>query len=308
MRKTKILLTGAGGFVGKQVLPLLLEDDSLEVLVLSRNPDKFENSGAYRLVKGDLQNKESLISAFANCDVLMNLAAEVRNKEQLHATNVKGTDNLIEAVLESEIKKVIHLSSVGVIGKNYSATPYLVSENEAQNPQNAYEISKSISEKKIIEALSSKVDLLIFRPTNVFGEYHPFSALLHLMKHIQQKKPLIYAKNARVNYLYVRDLAHILVWSLKVEHHAMVYNVGSTMPLSSFYHLLSEKLKVKTRILRLPTIFFVALQKMGISKFQSVSNAVSYSDAELKKHYEYPFGMEKGLENTILFYQSNHKL
>ena len=90
MSKQKIIITGASGFIGIDLLKFL--DLSLyEVTVITRKKQKLEGKfdPSVKVVEADLMDINSLIEAFENQEVLINLAAEVRNHDLLEKTNVQ---------------------------------------------------------------------------------------------------------------------------------------------------------------------------------------------------------------------------
>ena len=310
MIKTKIVITGASGFIGKNLLQQL-DLSEFDVTLVTRNSDKIEAQFAekFTIIEADLLQLDSLILAFNQQDVLVNLAAEVRNMELLEKTNVQGTKNLIAAIRQSSISKVIHLSSVGVVGKGFSHTPLIVDEDCKPTPANEYERTKLISEQLFLEAASKdEFELSVLRPTNVFGENHPFNALLNLMSKIVAKKPLFYSNGAMVNYIYVSDLNAFIIHLIKTNQFNGIYNVGKSIPLKDFYLLLMENLNCKTRILKVPTILVTLAKVIRFTKLQPISNKVSYSDQKLEENFYYPYGLNKGIENTVNYFRKRELL
>lgn len=301
----KIVITGATGFIGKDLLTRL-DRSVYDPTLISRNPDKLAGMSAeFRCVKADLQNKATLIEAFRGQDVLINLAAEVRNQDQLEATNVQGTENLIEALRETGIKRLIHLSSVGVVGAGYARTSKLITERSPLQPQNPYEQTKCVSETRLLESSRSNgVDLVILRPTNVFGEHHPYNALLRMLQRLSEGKRLPYSKQAMANFVYVGDVSGVIIHFLSSESSVGVYNLGNAVKMERFIDLLGAGLEMESSKVCVPEFVIGLLDKLGIHTLRSVSNAVEFSDALLTKEFEYPFGLEEGIRNTIDFYRS----
>jgi nucleoside-diphosphate-sugar epimerase len=305
MSKQKVIITGASGFVGKDLLKFL-DLNLYEISVITRDKQKLENKfdSSVRIIEADLMDVSSLKKAFENQDVLINLAAEVRNHDLLEKTNVQGTKNLIEAIQHARINKVIHLSSVGVVGKPYSNIAIKINEDVEPTPQNEYERTKNISEQLLNEAaVSNAFDLVVLRPTNVFGENHPFNALLNLMQTVENGKPLITTKGAKVNYVYVSDVSASIISALENKTKNGIYNVGYSMDLNEFYSVIMNAMKLKTRIFKVPSILTNFAYKLGVKKLQSISNRLEYSDNELKKNFSYPFGIEQGIKNTVEYYK-----
>ncbi|MDR0802361.1 NAD(P)-dependent oxidoreductase [Fluviicola sp.] len=303
--KQKVIITGATGFVGKQIMKFL-DPAVYDFTLLTRDPEKLtDEMKRYSVVFGDLNDLDSLKKAFNGQDILINLAAEVRNQDLLEQTNVTGTNNLIEAVKSARISRVIHLSSVGVIGKGYSEKSHVVNETEVPAPQNKYEQTKLESEMALLNS-QENFELVVLRPTNVFGEMHPFNALNNLFNHIQSGKRMIYTAQAQVNYVYVGDLCQVLIWFLENEGHAGVYQVGNATPLIKFYEQIEEKLHLQSKKMKIPDFLVRCAELAGFHKLRPVSNRVIYDDSRLKGLIgEYHFGIDKGLDLTIDYFRKN---
>ena len=310
MVKTKIVITGATGFIGKDLLKQL-DVNAFDVTIVTRNKDKFEGcfTESITIVEADLLTLHSLISAFNQQDILVNLAAEVRNLDLLEATNIQGTKNIIQAIQQTSVSKVIHLSSVGVVGKGYSHSPLLVDENTSASPANEYERTKWVSEQLFLEAAANgDFELAVLRPTNVFGENHPFNALLNLMRKIISGSPLFYVDGAMVNYVYVSDLNSFIVHLIKTNSFQGIYSVGKSMPLIDFYKMVGKELDVKTKIIKIPAFLIATVKKIGMKKLQPISNKVSYSDQKLEEIFRYTFGLEKGIAKTVDYFKKRELL
>ena len=310
MVKTKILITGASGFIGKDLLKQF-DLTSYDVTVITRDQSKFDAqfSNSVRILEADLLELDSLITAFDKQDILVNLAAEVRNTNLLEATNVQGTKNIIQAIQKTTISKVIHLSSVGVVGKGYSHLPFAVDEKTPSTPANEYERTKWESEQLFLEAATNgDFELAVLRPTNVFGENHPFNALLNLMRKVVSGKPLFYTSGATVNYVYVSDLNSFIVHLIKTNSFQGIYSVGKSIPLIDFYKMVGKELDVKTKIIKIPAFLIATGKNIGMKKLQPISNKVSYSDQKLEENFQYTFGLEKGIAKTVDYFKKRELL
>lgn len=305
MRKN-VVITGGSGFVGKHLLSFL-DCEKFTYTLISRNPDKLNvNRSVFKCVYADLNDLESLKRAFEGQDILINMAAEVRNQDLLEKTNIEGTKSLIQAIITTGIQKVIHLSSVGVVGNGFSLNSTLIDETQLPTPKNKYEETKLISEKLFAEHSNEKFKLVVLRPTNVFGEFHPFHALRTIMNHANDSKRMIYANGAMVNFVYVGDLCQTIVFFLNQTDSEGVFQVGNATPFETFYKMISEKLNRKPLFLRLPTFLFRCAELLGIKKMRPVSNKVVFSDKLLKTEMgAYQFGLDKGLDLTIAYFRKN---
>ncbi|MFA6922742.1 MAG: NAD(P)-dependent oxidoreductase, partial [Bacteroidales bacterium] len=127
----KLLITGATGFIGQHLFEdIFFTKNNIEVRILSRNINPvLRFSQKVEIYKGDLSEISTIDNAFSGVDILINLAAEIKDKVKFESTNILGTKNIISLVKKHKIQKIIHLSSVGVVGAQYSQIPIEVAEN-----------------------------------------------------------------------------------------------------------------------------------------------------------------------------------
>ena len=105
----KALVTGATGFLGSAILRLLVSE-GYDVRVLVRENADMRNLENFdvKVIKGDLQNTDSLKTAVNSCDQLFHVAADYRlwvpDPEKMHKTNIDGTRNLIIAGTDAGVE------------------------------------------------------------------------------------------------------------------------------------------------------------------------------------------------------------
>src|SRR5262245_54219573 len=124
----RILVTGASGFVGGAVTRALVKAGH-EVRVLARPQSDRRNFRdlPIEIYHGDVCDLESVRHAAAGCAQVYHVAALyklwVRHKADMYATNVTGTENVLQAARESEAEKVVYTSSVAALGIPADGTP-----------------------------------------------------------------------------------------------------------------------------------------------------------------------------------------
>jgi nucleoside-diphosphate-sugar epimerase len=302
-----VLITGATGFIGQHLLEELAGDD-LQIKIISRQqyPAFWCRNKNFKIIQADISDKQSLKEAFLNTDVVINLAAEIKNTENLELTNILGTKNIVELSQGNNVKKVIHLSSVGVVGMQYSLTSISVDENTSCNPKNEYERTKLESEKIIS---NSKIPFVILRPTNVFGDHHPRKALLGFFQRMKNGNSFPIKKEAIVNYVYVKDVAHAISFFLLNNTENKTINIGEAIPLKDFIAMAAKELSVTYKIKNLPSAFFSGMETFGYfgveklkEKLRGVSNCVEYKDEFMKKNIGYKYGLQRGIKKSIKYY------
>ena len=145
-----ILITGATGFFGSHCLEkILLNSKPKKIVVYSRDELKQfqlsqrfdENKFPVRYFLGDIRDRERLIRACANIDIIIHAAAMKQvpaseyNPTECIATNINGAQNLIDAAIFNEAEKIIALST-----------------DKAANPINLYGATKLCSDKLFVAA------------------------------------------------------------------------------------------------------------------------------------------------------------
>lgn len=157
-----VCVTGATGFIGSHVLPLLLKMGvRIRVLTRARQSELADVDS----VVGDLFDQPSLVCFLQGADVLINLAqpSNALTDEQLAI----GISNLARAAREAGVAKVLHISTAMVIG--VPAADRVTEETPGQ-PKTVYERQKFAAEQILRTELGADIDFGILRPTAVFGQ------------------------------------------------------------------------------------------------------------------------------------------
>lgn len=148
----KVLVTGGAGFIGSQVNKMLLDAGYQTVVLdnLSRGFQEMVKKGTF--VQGDLNDKESLKLLFKRypIDSVMHFAAftsvgeSVQKPALYYQNNVANTLNLLEAMVEAGVKKLVFSSSAAVYGIPQKMP---LAEDHPCNPINPYGETKWMVEK-----------------------------------------------------------------------------------------------------------------------------------------------------------------
>jgi nucleoside-diphosphate-sugar epimerase len=170
----KVLVTGATGFIGRQ-LALTLAIQGHDVKALCRNTDhpyliKHKN---IEPVTGNILYRQSLARAMEGCEQVYHTAAMAkmwcRNPDDYHETNVIGTRNLLEVSGNAGIKKVVYTSTCGVWGPTVK---HPMNENDPRIAgfPIAYERTKYLAELEVQNFTKQGLDVVTVNPSRVYGE------------------------------------------------------------------------------------------------------------------------------------------
>ena len=111
----RISITGASGHVGANLCRTLISK-GYEINVLLHEDDRAIRGLPLNIIKGNTSEIASLDDLIRNADVVIHAAAYIsvnqHNDEQVIATNVNGTRNIIAKCIEYKVKRLIHFSSI----------------------------------------------------------------------------------------------------------------------------------------------------------------------------------------------------
>jgi 2-alkyl-3-oxoalkanoate reductase len=170
----KVLVTGGGGFLGFHLCQALLERGH-QVSVLGRGDYPELKKMGVQCFKGDIQNYSDCLLAVKDQDAVFHTASKVAmwgRWQDFYQTNVVGTQNLVEAMKESGVKKLIYTSTPSVVFSNHDhkgagpETPYPAPEEF----QSRYAKSKAMAEQFVLAQHNPPTLLTVaIRPHLIFG-------------------------------------------------------------------------------------------------------------------------------------------
>ena len=165
----KVLVTGATGFLGVQTCRELLARGH-EVRAFGRDFSRFSGSSIEQF-RGDLREANAVDFACAKMDAVVHagaLSSPWGKLEGFMAVNVGGTHNVLEACLQSGVRRLIHISSPAVI---FTGRDHLLERDDAPYPKSFsshYALSKKLAEELVLKA-KSKLELIVLRPKAIYG-------------------------------------------------------------------------------------------------------------------------------------------
>jgi nucleoside-diphosphate-sugar epimerase len=167
----KALVTGGGGFIGRRIVEMLLEQGhEVHFLARSQYPE-VEALGATAHVI-DIRNPTDLISVVKGVDVLFHVASKAGvwgTKEAYYSTNVEGTRALLDAAIAAHVPRFIYTSTPSVVGYESDIINGQQDLPYAKHHRFHYPASKTIAEKMVLAANGPKIATVAIRPHLVFG-------------------------------------------------------------------------------------------------------------------------------------------
>jgi nucleoside-diphosphate-sugar epimerase len=247
-----ILITGATGFLGKNMVPALAKYSRLRILARrTSNIEFFQDIPNIEIVFGDIEKNTGIIDGLKNIDMVIHAAARTmgRNYLEYHQTNVIGTLNTVRAMEQAKVKKILLLSSHAACGPSSDKTPL----NELARPQpiSLYGRTKLAAENIV---LKSTLKYIILRPVSVFGP-HDMDVLRYVRFITQGISPVSGCGKKYLNLIYVEDLVQSIVQIVKkneFNNHTYFVNDGMEYELHDILNRIANLLHKKTRQVCIP--------------------------------------------------------
>ena len=198
----KVFLTGATGFVGRNMLKrLLAENHSVRALV--REPQKAGALAGERveLVAGDVAEGTGLDQGMQGCDATMHLVGIIveKGKNTFERVHHIGTRNVVEAAKRVGIGRFVQMSALGA---------------RANGPA-AYQVTKWKGEE---EVRRSGIPFCILRPSLIFGEGDGFvTQMIQTMRSAPLLRPVPGDGNPKFRPIFIDDVTACFVRALTVE-------------------------------------------------------------------------------------------
>lgn len=217
---TRILVTGATGFVGRHVLPRLLAAGHA-VRAALRRPDAVLPSGVEAAVVGDLAADTRWEAALEGVDGIVHLAGRahvlretIGNSEAVfRRINAEATAALAEAAARTGVRRLVVVSTAKVYGETSGSRPWR--ESDPLAPQDAYARSK-VAAEQALAAVSARsgLETCSLRPPLVYGP-GVGANFLALLRAVDRGLPLPLGRvDNRRSLVAVDNLASALVFAL----------------------------------------------------------------------------------------------
>ena len=170
-----ILVTGAGGFLGRNLATDLLSKGHKVWNFSRKNHSQLQAMGI-ETICGDLQNEADVLAAFKGMDVVFHVASCVGiwgDYEEYYRTNVIGTENVIKASRANGITKLIYTSTPSVVFEGSDICGADETKPYSQKFYNYYSQTKTIAEQMVLKANDKNLCTVALRPHQIIGPDDP---------------------------------------------------------------------------------------------------------------------------------------
>lgn len=263
----KIAVTGATGFVGREFLRQAAEEGhALVPLVRTKSgiPDE--------IVTGELSHGSLSAEHLSGVDAIVHLAARTHvlndtadGEAEYHRVNVVGTNALLDAALEANVKRFVYMSSVKAIGE-FSLPGKPLSPETPARPQDAYGRTKNTAEGHVRERCEGAgVEWVVLRPPLVFGPGVKAN-FARLVTAVAKGFPLPLGgvSNAR-SLVDVENLAQAALLACEIPQAAgRAFMVAdTTVSTAGLLQAIGHAAGIRARLVSMPRVLLAALAKMA---------------------------------------------
>ena len=290
---SRLLLTGATGFIGKNLVNDLKANNIDFKCLLRRTPsnEALAKKLSLNAIYGALEDITALSVATREIDIVIHLAAMLHtsDKTDLKIANVDGTNNLLKACKQNNVKKFIFISS-------YLALPQF---------SNYYGVTKRQGEELV---KSSGIEYVILRPTMVYGRNDHYLSMLSSM--IKKCKLVPLPGNFNLQPVHVNDISKAIVASLneKIKNNEYLLAGQDMIDFKSFVKMIASHLSLERKTITVPiwmvkpAVFFYQRfsDSLSISQLNDLKKFSAIDISEAKKDLEFnPVSVEQGLKLSL---------
>lgn len=325
----KILITGATGFVGRNlmdVLTALAQPVMLYALVrdLQKARPLLELSRPVSLLQGNLENPETLRDLPADLTWVFHVASRVglRNGPEFYPANVGGTKNLLAALKSQQhLKRLVYISSITAVDRPPDSKPPYppLTELDTAHPRSDYGKSKYQAEQLIME---SGLPYTILRPAYIYGPYpRKGSTVDRVIYDVLQGNPYTrFPYTGHASEIYAGDLAEIM-WACAREPRCenQIYFVANPHPVGVAYYFktLHTLLNRPYHPYPIPRLLMPWLKRTMVKEgLDPVLGEILFHDyfvcdpSKLYRDISYRpyYGFEGGLTRTVQWYREQDLL
>jgi nucleoside-diphosphate-sugar epimerase len=325
----KVLVTGATGFVGGALVDkLLMSKWQVTALVRTGSSIKALGRKKIKLIVGDLRDRHSLDDAVKGADIVFNCAAALPHHNlpdrKYWEVNVTGVENLMNVCQKNKVRRVVHISTVGIYGITSRRG---VSERAKPNLSDVYSKTKLEGERIIWKYIKNGLSATIIRPTIAYGPGDTRPGFLNLFLLI--KKGIFVPVGKGNNFfhtIYIENLLDALMLAArrkvaKGEDFIIGDDPCPRMKeiVQTMANLQSKKLPsfyLPTAVAYIVGTFFDLFKNIGLTvpltkrrvNFMTENKRFKIDKAQRVLGYEPKVGLEKGLQKTLEWYKERKYL
>jgi nucleoside-diphosphate-sugar epimerase len=321
MARKLIFVTGGTGFLGRHLVAgLLRKNYRVRTLVRPLSDDSWLKQNGVEIVWGDVTDFDSVVKGIERCDCVVHAAGFFRfwgPKEVFFNVNVNGTRNICEAAYRSAVKRVIHISTIVVIGE--PKTGQIIDEMTVCAPKDHYQKSKLAGEYIVKEFVDKGLEAIILRPGAFYGPYGRYAFNRLFIEEPLRGWRVQVDKGRRYTFpVFVPDVTQAICNALDRGYSGEIYNISDhSISHRELNRMISSLAGISHWRLNVPSQIMIALASImeGVAKITRrepfyplnlrhyVFNDWKVSSIKAQKQLGFkPTPLKDGLKETISWY------
>ncbi|MBU0598542.1 SDR family oxidoreductase [Patescibacteria group bacterium] len=317
-KKRKVLVTGANGFIGRNLCAFLKEKGFIVRGAVRNNVRDLSGVDEYIQV-GDINESTDWQQALAGVDTVIHLAARVHIMndpvadpiDAFRKVNVLGTERLARMAVKVGVKRFIFISSVKVNGEGASR-PY--TENDLPEPQDAYGISKREAEDLLAcIAAETGLQMVVLRLPLVYGPgvKANFKSLIKIagvglplpFKGISNRRSFIYLGN-------LVDAIFTCIAHPQAVGETFLVSDGQDVSTPDLIRMIAHAMGKKAVLFSLPHGILKALCKIAGKgeELEKLTGSLLVDSSKIRNllGWNPPFTIEEGVKETVRVVMFSH--
>jgi nucleoside-diphosphate-sugar epimerase len=322
----QIFITGASGFIGKNLVPFLLERDC-NLTCLVRDPQRLpvDLRSKVNIIIGELNSLGSEVrNTLRSMDAVIHLAGQPwgRTQHDFDTINRAGTLDLIEAIHASgsSLKRFIYMSTLSAGGPASSGTPR--NEQTPDEPMSWYGQSKQAGENALAEAT---FPWTVLRPPTVYGPWDRDVRRFFQLA-ARHLRPYLMCGHFELSLVHVYDVCQAVWLAISKETRPQsTYYLNDGCPIYQFNEVTDEIMKVfntwhvtipipwgftwiAERILTLGMKVGLVPPRLTADKLREIRRSSWTCSSDLitaRLGYKPEISFQKGIDITMKWYQAN---
>jgi dTDP-glucose 4,6-dehydratase len=316
LKNKRVLITGAGGFIGSHLTEELIKQgvkvkaflrytSNKRINLLSKLDKKLLNKIDYYF--GDLKDCESVKQAMKDIDIVFHLGALIGvpysfvHPQDVFLTNSQATLNILTAAKEFKTARIIITSTSEVYG---TAQYVPIDEKHPLNPQSPYAASKIASDSIALSFYYAyNLPLTIIRPFNTYGPRQSMRAVIPtiISQAIKEDKIKLGRVDTKRDFTFVKDTVQGFIKAgISSKGYGKIINLGSQKNIS-----IGEIVKIVGDILNKKIDIETDKKRFRPGKSEVLNLLASTKKAKEIFGWEPKYDIREGLEQTISYISNN---
>jgi dihydroflavonol-4-reductase len=303
----KILVTGADGLLGSNLVrELLSRNHSIRAFIQPGRQQKTLEGLTIEKFPGNLLEADEVIRSAVGCDAVIHCAASTSvwptRSEIVNKVNIEGTKNIIEAVKQNRIQRMIYVGTANSFGFGSKENPG-VEGNPYKSEMYGldYMDSKYKAQQLILmEVKENSLPALLVNPTFMFGPYDSNPSSGAMIVALYKGKVPGYTRGGR-NYICAKDAGIAIANALTKGRVGECYILGNqNLSYKEAFGKIASTIGVNPPSISIPSVFAKLYGRIGslIGTMSGNTPAISYplSRIACDEHYFSPAKAVRELE------------